>query len=176
MTPSCSRVLTMMLVGWKPFVRHVKGRLGADVSNLLGGLIVSNIANAAYSRQDQPASDRQPFFLYIDEFRSFTTAAFANMLPEMRKFSLGLILATQTSTRLDDHVREAIFGNVGTQISFRVGATDAALLVKQFGADVPQPSDLVGLANHEIFVRLMIGGQPSKPFSASTLPSNYRYH
>jgi type IV secretory pathway TraG/TraD family ATPase VirD4 len=147
-----------------------KGRLGADISNVLGGLIVSSIANAAYSRQNVAETERRPFFLYIDEFHSFTTAAFADMLPELRKYGLGVVLSHQHMVQLDEQVREAILGNVGTLIAFRVGATDAPVLAKQFGADVPQPRDLVGLANYEMFVRLMIDGQPSKPFSARSLP------
>ena len=92
------------------------------------------------------------------------------MLSELRKYALGIVATTQFSTRLDDTVREAIFGNVGTIISFRVGATDAAILAKQFGSDVPEPRDLVGLANYEFFIKLMIDGTQSKPFSARTLP------
>lgn len=151
-------------------VNLAKGRLGADISNIIGGLVVSNIAHAAYSRQDQPESERRPFFLYIDEFHSFTTDAFAEMLSELRKYALGLILAHQHTTQLDDATREAIFGNVGTIIAFRVGAKDADILAKQFGADIPRPRDLVGLANYEMFIKLMIDGAQSKPFSAVTLP------
>jgi type IV secretory pathway TraG/TraD family ATPase VirD4 len=151
-------------------VNLAKGRLGADTANVLGGLIVSSIANAAYSRQNLPESERKPFFLFIDEFHSFTTSAFTDMLSELRKYALGIVATTQFSTRLDDTVREAIFGNVGTIISFRVGATDTAILAKQFGSDVPEPRDLVGLANYEFFVKLMIDGTQSKPFSAKTLP------
>ena len=147
-----------------------KGKLGADVANIVGGLIVSNIANAAYSRQNLPERERRPFFLYIDEFHSFTTSAFADMLSELRKYGLGLVLTTQTSSRLDAAVHEAVLGNVATLIAFRVGATDAALLTRQFGADVPEPRDLVALANYEMFVRLMIDDMPSKPFSAKLLP------
>jgi DNA helicase HerA-like ATPase len=151
-------------------VNLAKGRLGADTANVLGGLIVSSIANAAYSRQNVPEHERKPFFLFIDEFHSFTTGAFTDMLSELRKYALGIVATTQFSTRLDDTVREAIFGNVGTIISFRVGATDAAILAKQFGSDVPEPRDLAGLANYEFFIKLMIDGTQSKPFSARTLP------
>ena len=152
-------------------VNLAKGRLGADISNLLGGLIVSGIANAAYSRQNLPAGERRPFFLYVDEFHAFTTSAFTDMLAELRKYGLGLVLTTQHFARIDDDAREAILGNVGTLISFRVGATDAALLARQFGEDVPRPRDLVRLANHEMFVKLMVDGVQTKPFSAKTLPS-----
>jgi DNA helicase HerA-like ATPase len=151
-------------------VNLAKGRLGADISNLLGGLIVSGIASAAYSRQDQPEQERRPFFLYVDEFHSFTTSAFADMLSELRKYALGLTLTTQYFGRIDSDAREAILGNVGTLISFRVGATDAALLARQFGEDLPRPRDLVGLANYEMFAKLMVDGVQTKPFSAKTLP------
>ena len=155
--------------GWL-VVNLAKGRLGADISNLLGGLIVSGIASAAYSRQDQPEQERRPFFLYVDEFHSFTTSAFADMLSELRKYALGLTLTTQHFGRIETDAREAILGNVGTLISFRVGATDAALLARQFGDALPRPRDLVGLANYEMFIKLMVDGVQTKPFSAKTLP------
>lgn len=151
-------------------VNLAKGRLGADISNVLGGMIVSGIAGAAYSRQDRPEQARKPFFLYVDEFHSFTTSAFADMLSGLRKYGVGLTLTTQHFARIEPEVREAILGNVGTLISFRVGATDAALLARQFGEDVPRPRDLVNLANHEVFIKLMVDGVQTKPFSARTLP------
>lgn len=151
-------------------VNLAKGKLGADISNVLGGLIVNAFANAAYSRQDTPEPQRKPFFLYVDEFHNFTTSAFSGMLSELRKYGLGLILAHQHTDQLDRSVLEAILGNVGTLISFRVGATDAEILAKQFGADVPRPRDLVGLANYEFFIKLMVNGRQTKPFSAVTLP------
>lgn len=151
-------------------VNLAKGRLGADISNVLGGMIVSNIAGAAYSRQDQSEEDRGPFFLYVDEFHSFTTSAFADMLSELRKYGVGLVLTTQHFARIEPATREAILGNVGTLISFRVGATDAALLARQFGDDLPKARDLVNLANHEVFIKLAVDGVQTKPFSAKTLP------
>lgn len=117
-----------------------------------------------------PAEERRPFFLYVDEFHAFTTSAFTDMLAELRKYGLGLTLTTQHFSRIENDAREAVLGNVGTLISFRVGATDAALLARQFGEDVPSPRDLVGLANHEMFVKLMVDGVQTKPFSARTLP------
>jgi len=106
--------------------------------------------------------------LYIDEFHAFTTSAFIDMLPEMRKYKLGLVLAHQHTSQIDRDVLEAIFGNVGTLLAFRVGAKDAALLTKQFGADIPSSHDLVGLANYELFTKVMVEGVRSKPFSAHT--------
>lgn len=151
-------------------INLAKGRLGADIANILGGLLVSSIAHAAYSRQDQPEAKRKPFFLYIDEFHSFTTSAFAGMLSELRKYALGLILAHQHTSQLDEETREAIFGNVGTLAAFRVGAKDADILTKQFGGDLPRPRDLVSLANYEMFIKLMVDGVQTKPFSAASLP------
>lgn len=92
------------------------------------------------------------------------------MLAEQRKYGLGLALTTQHLSRLSEDVREAVFGNVGTLISFRVGATDAPLLARQFGADIPRPRDLVSLPNYEMYVKLMVDGVQTRPFSGRTLP------
>ncbi|MGI9354911.1 MAG: type IV secretory system conjugative DNA transfer family protein, partial [Rhizobiaceae bacterium] len=153
-------------------VNLAKGRLGADISNILGGLIVSSLGLAAYSRQSQPECERRPYFLYLDEFHSFTTTAFADQLSELRKYRLGLILAHQHTGQLSKEVFEAVMGNVGTVMSFRVGATDAPILCKQFGGKLPEPRDLVRLANFDVFNKLMVGGKQSKPFSARTTPSH----
>ncbi|MCP4319747.1 MAG: ATP-binding protein [Hyphomicrobiales bacterium] len=150
-------------------VNLAKGRLGADVSNVLGGMIVSNFAHAAYTRQDLPETERSPFVLFADEFHSFTTDAFAGMMSEIRKFGLSLVLATQLLSNIEQNVLEAVLGNIGTLISFRVGATDAPVLVKQFGADTPNSRDLVNLPNYEMFIKLMIDGEQSRPFSARTI-------
>ncbi len=150
-------------------VNLAKGRLGADIANILGGLIVSGFAHAAYSRQNIPEHERRPFVLVVDEFHSFTSSAFADMLSELRKYRVGLVLAQQFTAQLDTTVLESIIGNVGTLITFRVGATDATILAKQFGADVPAVRDLVGLANHEMYLKLMIDGHQSKPFSVRSV-------
>ena len=147
-----------------------KGRLGADTANVVGGLIVSALGLAAYQRQEIPEAERTPYFLYVDEFHAFTTSAFADMLSELRKYGMGLVATTQHTSRLSVHVREAIFGNVGTIIAFRLGATDADLLSKQFGDGVPRASDFVGLANYHLYLKMMVGGVQTKPFSAQTLP------
>ncbi len=150
-------------------VNLAKGGLGSDISNVLGGLIVSGIATAAFNRQDQPEELRRPFYLYVDEFHSLTTSAFADMLPELRKYGVSLMLTTQHLSQLESEVREAIFGNVGTLISFRIGEADARVLSRQFGEEIPRPRDLVNLANHEVFIKLMVDGRQTKPFSARTL-------
>lgn len=145
-----------------------KGRLGADVSNVVGGLIVSNLAHAALSRQDIGEADRLPYFLYADEFHSLTSNSFADMLPELRKFGLALNLAHTHTAQLDAKVLEAVLGNVGTIVAFRLGTTDASMLAKQFGADIPTPRDLVNLANYEMFIKLMVDGAHCGTFSGST--------
>lgn len=160
----------MMDAGRGLVVNLAKGRLGADISNLLGGLVVSAIANAAYSRQDAPEAKRRPFFLYIDECHSFTTSAFADMLSELRKYGLSVTASTQFTNRLGPNVREAVFGNVGTIVSFRVGVTDATLLAKQFGDGFPLPRDLTNLGNFETFTKLLVDGVQTKAFSSRTLP------
>ena len=154
----------------RSLVHLAKGRLGADVSNVLGGLVVSSLAQAALSRASVSEIERRPYFLYLDEFQNLTTESVADMLSELRKYRLGLVLATQYSSRLQESVREAIFGNVGSLISFRVGANDATLIAKQFGTKLPETTDLVNLPNYDMYVKLMIDGSQSKPFSARTLP------
>lgn len=148
-----------------------KGRLGADTANIVGGMIVSAFAHAAYQRQQIPTASRMPYFLYVDEFHSFTTSAFADMLSELRKYGLGLIATTQYTSRLNKDVREAVFGNVGTLISFRTGALEAETISKQFGYDVPSSRDLVNLPNYEMYVKMMLDGVQLAPFSAKTLTS-----
>lgn len=143
-----------------------KGKIGADIANILGGMIVSSIANAAYSRQSQMEADRRPFFVYADEFHSFTTSAFSGMLSELRKYGLGLVLAHQHTDQLEKSTLEAILGNVGTVTTFRVGAADAPILARQLGE--LSPRDLIGMANYEMFIKLMIDGAQSKVFSAKT--------
>lgn len=149
-------------------VNLAKGRLGEDGAALLGGFIASTVGLAALSRAEAPAETRRPFFLYIDEFQSFTTLAFVNMLTEMRKYGVGLTLAHQHLHQLEPDIRHAVLGNVGTVISFRVGAEDAGVLAREF-----QPAfgvlDLISLANRDLYVKLMIDGTPSPPFSARAL-------
>lgn len=110
-----------------------------------------------------------PFYLYVDELHNFITLSFADILSEARKYGLNLILAHQYIEQLDEKIRAAIFGNVGTIISFRVGAEDAKYLEKEF-SPVFDESDLVHLSNYHIYLKLMIDGKASQPFSAITLP------
>lgn len=154
-------------------VNLAKGKIGEDTAALLGTLLVTQIAVAALSRSDTPEHERHDFYLYADEFPSFTTSAFAGMLAEMRKYRLCLTLAHQHLSQLDDSVRDAVIGNVGTIIAFRVGMSDAEILAKEF---LPEfgAADLVHLPNYHLYIRLMVNGVVSRPFSARTLQLDER--
>lgn len=145
-----------------------KGRLGDDAASLLGGLLVTTFGLAAFSRADLPPQDRRPFFLYVDEFQSFTTLSFATMLSELRKFGVGMVLAHQYLHQLDADIKHAVLGNAGTLIAFRLGAEDAAFIAREF-EPVFGAGDLLSLPNRSVYLKLMIDGKPSKPFSATTL-------
>ena len=149
-----------------------KGRIGDENMKLLGGLLVTKIYLAAMSRADVPerTSRMLPhFYLYVDEFQNFANASFADILSEARKYKLNLTIAHQYIEQMDEIVRPAVFGNVGTMISFRVGATDAEALEKEF-APVFVLEDIVNLGFAQIYLKLMIDGLSSQPFSATTLP------
>lgn len=145
-----------------------KGRIGEDTAALLGAMLVTKLSLAALSRAETLEESRRDFYLYLDEFPSFATASFPGMLSEMRKYRLCLVLAHQYLRQVDEVTRDAILGNVGTTIAFRVGPEDAFLLEKQFWPDF-HISDFVNLANYHVYLKLMIDGVVSKPFSARTL-------
>ena len=153
-----------------------KGRIGEDNSKLLGGLLVTKLQLAAMSRVDIPEDERHDFYLYVDEFQNFATESFANILSEARKYRLALILANQYIAQLiqsvagskSTAVRDAIFGNVGTIISFRVGAEDAEYMEKEFAPEFAAV-DVVNLAKYNVYLKLMIDGVASRSFSATTL-------
>lgn len=149
-------------------VNLAKGRMGEDSSSLLGALLVTTIGLAAYSRADSPGPSRRDFFVYIDEFQTFTTLSLANMLAELRKYRVGFTIAHQYLHQLEPDIRHAVLGNIGTLISFRVGAEDAPYLTREF-RDHFTELDLMQLPNHDIYLTLLIDGTPSKPFSATTL-------
>lgn len=149
-------------------VNLAKGRIGEDSSSLLGGLLVTTIGLAAYTRADMPAEKRRNFFVYVDEFQSFTTLAVANMLSELRKYRVGFTVAHQYLHQLEPDIRHAVLGNAATVISFRVGAEDAPFLVREFVERFEQ-IDFMQLPNYRIYLKLMIDGMPSKPFSATTI-------
>jgi CxxC-x17-CxxC domain-containing protein len=146
-----------------------KGRIGEDNSALLGAMMITKIQLAAMSRVDIPEKERRDFYLYIDEFQNFSTDSFANILSEARKYRLDLILAHQYIEQLNEKVKPAVFGNVGTMIAFRVGAQDAEELAKEFLPTFTE-EDLVNLPKYEMYLKLMIDGVASSPFSAKGLP------
>lgn len=145
-----------------------KGRIGEDNSALLGAMMITKIQLAAMSRVDVPEKERRDFYLYIDEFQNFSTDSFANILSEARKYRLNLILAHQYIEQLGDKVKAAVFGNVGTMVVFRVGAADAEELVKEFTPTFTE-EDIVNLPKYEMYLKLMIDGIASSPFSAKGL-------
>lgn len=148
-------------------VNLARGRIGADLSNVMGGLILSNINNAAYSRQNIPEETRRPFMVLVDEFHNFTTQVIANSLSELRKYGVGMTLCQQFLNQSDTAVRDAILGNVGSLMSFRVGPNDAPMLSRYL--QTTTDTDLINLPNHHAFVRLMIDGVQSRTFSTTTL-------
>jgi len=154
----------------KVFIANLsKGKIGEGNSSLLGAMIVTKIQLAAMSRSGTPYHKLRDFYLYVDEFQNFATESFATILSEARKYKLSLTVAHQYIDQLSEEVRWAIFGNVGTIIVFRVGATDAEFLEKEFYPDFVA-NDFVNLPNYHVYVKLMIDGMTSKPFSATTLP------
>lgn len=147
-------------------INLAKGRIGEDNSRLLGGMIITKLQMAVMERVDMPEVERQDFYLYVDEFQNFATQSFANILSEARKYRLNLIVAHQYIEQLEEeYVRPAIFGNVGTIIIFRIGAKDAEFLEQEFTPRL-LPEDLVNLTKFEIYLKLMIDGVTSEPFSA----------
>ncbi|KKQ40037.1 MAG: hypothetical protein US58_C0024G0008 [Candidatus Magasanikbacteria bacterium GW2011_GWA2_37_8] len=153
----------------KIFIMNLsKGRIGEDSSRLLGGMLITKIQLSAMERVDIPEEKREDFFLYVDEFQNFATESFANILSEARKYRLALTLAHQYMEQLDETVLAAVIGNVGTTITFRVGSTDAEILAKEF-APVFIEEDLINLPKFQIYLKLMIDGVSSRPFSAMTL-------
>jgi type IV secretory pathway TraG/TraD family ATPase VirD4 len=154
-------------------VNLAKGRLGEDSSTLLGGLLVTTIGLAAFTRADTALGDRRDFFVYVDEFQSFTTLALVNMFAELRKYRLGFTVAHQYLHQLEPDILHAVLGNAGTIISFRVGAEDAPYIEREFGGTFDQ-IDLLQLENYRIYLKLIIDGTPSSPFSAMTLAPQQR--
>ena len=150
-----------------------KGRIGEDASKLLGALCITKLQLAAMSRVNVPEKERRDFYLYVDEFQNFVTESFANILSEARKYRLCLILAHQYIDQLvqgeNTVVKDAVFGNVGTMVAFRVGAADAEFLEKEFEPEF-EMNDLINLGFANVYLKLMIDGMSSRPFSANTLP------
>jgi CxxC-x17-CxxC domain-containing protein len=165
-------IFEMMNQGKIFLVNVSKGRIGEDNSALLGAMIITKIQLAVMERVRIPEEERRDFYLYVDEFQNFATDSFASILSEARKYRLCLTLAHQYTAQIsggDDDLKDAVFGNVGSMIIFRVGAEDAKDLEKEFAPEFI-PEDFVGLPNYQIYLKLMIDGITSRPFSANTLP------
>ena len=145
-----------------------KGRIGDINAMLLGMVITGKILMAALSRVDIPDERRRDFYLYIDEFQNFATESISTILSEARKYRLNLTMAHQFIGQLKDEIRDAVFGNVGSIINFRVGAEDAEFLEKQFAPTFSQ-SDLINIDNFNAYVKLLIGGQTTTAFNIKTL-------
>ncbi len=150
-------------------VNLAKGRLGDLNANLIGLIIVGKILMAALSRVDSYGKDLPPFYLYIDEFQNITTDSIATILSEARKYKLALQVAHQFIAQLEDNIKDAVFGNVGSLSVFRVGAEDAEYLEKQLGP-VFTAKDIVNLDNYNAYLKLLVNGRPVKPFNIETVP------
>jgi type IV secretory pathway TraG/TraD family ATPase VirD4 len=149
-------------------VNLARGQVGEDTASLLGALLITTVALAAFSRAEVQAAERRPFFVYLDEFQSFTTRSLATMTAELRKYGIGVIASHQYLTQVEPPVIDAVLGNAGTIICFRLGPNDAAAMAREFEPKF-QAIDLLNLPNHEIYLKLMIDGAPSQPFSAETV-------
>lgn len=150
-------------------VNLAKGKIGEDTAALLGALLVASIGSAAFTRADRPPEERRNYWVYLDEFHTFTTLSLATMLSELRKYRVGFVLAHQYAEQLSEPLQAAVFGNIGTIVSFRVGAADAEILAREFYPTLRE-ADLLSLPNYHMCVKLLVGGMPTDPFSAETLP------
>ena len=159
----------MMDEGKILIVNLSKGLIGEDNAAILGAFLVTKVQLAAMSRSDIPnIADRRPFYLYVDEFQNFATDSFATILSEARKYGLNLTVANQYISQMTESVRDAVFGNVGTMISFRVSADDSPILAKQFEPQF-EPQDLLQMHNRHFIINMVINGEKAPAFSATTL-------
>ena len=147
-----------------------KGRLGLLNSQLLGMIFVMKFQAAAMSRANVPESERKDFALYVDEFQNFSTDSFATILSEARKYRLNLIVANQFTTQLTEEIRDAVFGNTGTIVAFRVGQDEDAEALAKRMRPAFDPTDLLRMPNYNAAVRMLVNGVPTQPFSVATLP------
>lgn len=148
-----------------------RGQIGEGPAQLLGGLLAARIGLAGLARVDRTQGERRDFCLYLDEFQMFATESFATMLAELRKYRVALVLANQYIGQLETTIRDAVMGNVGTLVCFRVSADDASYLAREFSPTF-EAEDLVSLPNYNVCMRLMIDGEVSRPFSAETIAPN----
>lgn len=146
-----------------------KGRMGEGPASLIGSLLLSSLAFAGLQRTDTPEEKRPDFYVYLDEFHTFSSLSLATMLSELRKYRINLVLAHQYLSQLETEIRDAVLGNAGTIVSFRVGASDAPLIARHFSPTFDE-TDLLSLPNYHIYLRLMIDGEPSRAFSGETIP------
>jgi len=171
--PKSSFDLRKILDEKKIFIVNLsKGQVGEANANLLGSMLVTKMYLAALSRADQSRdelADLPPFYLFVDEFQSFANKSFADILSEARKYKLNLTITHQYIEQMSEEVRAAVFGNVGTMITFRIGAFDAEIFEKEFAPEFTA-EDLVNLGKYQIYLKLMVDGIASSPFSAVTLP------
>ncbi|HWW61969.1 MAG TPA: type IV secretion system DNA-binding domain-containing protein [Thermoanaerobaculia bacterium] len=176
--PFVSRILTVKKSTFNPreaidsgkvlLVNLAKGKIGEAPAMLFGGLLVTMLGLAGLARADMPQSERRDFFMYLDEFQTFTTLALVNMLAELRKYGMGLVLANQFLDQIEPEVRTAILGNAGTLIVFRVGAADAERLVKELRPDL-EPYELTLLRNRMFWIRPLVHGQSAEAFTGETI-------
>lgn len=145
-----------------------KGRIGEGPASLLGSLLLSSLAFTGLQRTDIGEESRRDFYVYLDEFHTFSTLSLATMLSELRKYKINLILAHQYLSQLEPEIRDAVLGNTGTIVSFRVGSSDAPVIARELAPRF-EATDLIGLPNYNIYLRLMIDGQISKAFSGETV-------
>jgi hypothetical protein len=165
-----------MMDNGRIFIADVsKGKLGADKSNLVGALLVTQFQLAAMSRADVPEAERRDFFLYVDEFQSFASDSFVSILSEARKYRLYLTLSHQYVDQVRPEIRDAVFGNVGSIVAFRVGHRDAKMLEQAFG-ETCRAGQLTSLGNYEVCAKLLADGQDCEPFLGKTLPPHGKRH
>src|ERR1043166_6385135 len=175
--PFVSRILTIPRSTFSPrdamdsgkvlLVNIAKGKLGEAPAMIFGGLLVTMLGLSGLARADAPDAERRDFFIYLDEFQTFTTLALVNMLAELRKYGVGLVLANQFLDQIDTEVRSAILGNIGTLIVFRVGSIDADRLVKELLPKL-DPYDLTLLPNRMFWIRPLVKGQSTEAFTGET--------
>ncbi len=176
--PFVSRILTASKSTFNPrtamdegkvlLVNLSKGKIGEAPAMLFGGLLVTALGLAGLGRADMPQKERRDFFIYMDEFQTFTTLALANMLAELRKYSVGLVLANQYMDQIEPEIRTAILGNAGTLVVFRVGAVDAGKLVKELRPDL-EPYELTLLRNRTFWIRPLVNGESVEAFTGKTI-------
>ena len=159
---------TIMDEGKILLVNLAKGKIGEDTAALLGAFLVARLGRTALHRANMPERNRRDFYLYLDEFQTFSTMSLAGMLSELRKYRLNLVLAHQFLSQLEEPVRDAILGNAGTIISFRLGLVDAEILEKEFYPEF-SATELVNLPNYRVYLKLVVDGAMSRPFSARTI-------